>query len=270
MGYFKSRSRNYYRNKRLIKILLFIIMIIILYFLINNNKKEETNAYINGVERLTMLDRQKSANLKDIKPTIYIYNTHQSEKYKYDKKEDYNIDYNVILASYILKWNLSDLGLNSIVETKSISKTLKDNNLKYSQSYKASRLLMENAKKSNPELNFFIDVHRDSSVYEKTTCEIEGIKYAKILFVVGLEHDNYEKNLELATILNNRLKKINPCLSRGIYKKSGKGVNGIYNQDYSPNTILIEVGGQYNTIDEASRVLKVMASILYEYIMEDA
>jgi len=270
MGHFKSRSRSYYRNKKIIKIVLLIISILLIYIYINKNNIKDNNTYVNQIEQLTILDNQKSGNVKKEKPTIYIYNTHQAEKYKYDKQEDYNVDYNVILASYILKWNLGELGLNSLVETSSISKTIKNNNLKSSQSYKASRILMEDAKKKNPELNFFIDVHRDSSVYEKTTCEIDGVKYAKILFVVGLEHDNYEKNLELATTLNNRLKRINPCLSRGIYKKSGPGVNGIYNQDYSPNTILIEVGGQYNTIDEASRILKVMASILYEYIMEDA
>lgn len=269
MGYFKSRSRSYYRNKRIIKICILIIIILLIYFFFFNNFESENDSQTNQVELLTMLDKQKSGNLKDTKPTIYIYNTHQREKYKYEKVESYNIDYNVMLASYILKWNLGELGLNSLVETSSISETIKNNDLKSSQSYKASRILMEKAKKKNPELSFFIDVHRDSSVYEKTTCEIDGVKYAKILFVVGLEHDNYEKNLELATTLNNRLKRINPCLSRGIYKKSGKGVNGIYNQDYSPNTILIEVGGQYNTIDEASRILKVMASILYEYIMED-
>ena len=268
MGYFKSKSRYYNRNKKLIEFIIIIIILIVLYMLFNRSSSVEQNISSDEVGMLTLLDAKYNTKV-NTKPTVYIYNTHQTEKYKYEKKEEYNVNYDVILASYLLKWNLSALGLNSIVETASISQTLKNNNLTSSQKYKASRILMEDAKKKNPELNFFIDIHRDSSVYEKTTCEIDGIKYAKILFVVGLEHKNYEKNLKLAGILNDRLKRINPCLSRGIYQKSGPGVNGIYNQDFSPNTILIEVGGQYNTIDEASRILKVMASILYEYIMED-
>ena len=52
-------------------------------------------------------------------------------------------------------------------------------------------------------------------------------------------------------------------------KKSGKGVNGVYNQDFHANTMLIEVGGQYNNIREVNNSLKVLARILAEYIKED-
>ena len=128
---------------------------------------------------------------------------------------------------------------------------------------------VEQAKKDTPSLNFFIDLHRDSSSYEKTMVEIDGEKYARLLFVVGLEHDNYEVNLDLATKLNNILKEYNSKLSRGIMKKQGKGVNGKYNQDFDPNTILIEVGGQYNTIDEVNRLLKVFSRVLWTYLKGD-
>jgi len=52
-------------------------------------------------------------------------------------------------------------------------------------------------------------------------------------------------------------------------KKSGKGVNGVYNQDFSPDAILIEVGGQYNNISEVNNTLKVLAKILANYIKEE-
>lgn len=123
--------------------------------------------------------------------------------------------------------------------------------------------------KKNPTLKYFIDLHRDSSVYEKTTCQIDNVSYAKVMFLIGLEHDNYEENLKLATKLNNQVKAINPCLSRGIYKKSGPGVDGIYNQDFDKNVMLIELGGQYNTIEEANNTLKILAKILATYIRED-
>ena len=51
-------------------------------------------------------------------------------------------------------------------------------------------------------------------------------------------------------------------------KKQGKGVNGKYNQDFDPNTILIEVGGQYNTIDEVNRSLKVFSRVLWTYLKD--
>ena len=52
-------------------------------------------------------------------------------------------------------------------------------------------------------------------------------------------------------------------------KKSGKGVNGVYNQDFDPNTVLIEMGGQYNYITEVNNSLKVLAEILAGYVKEN-
>ena len=86
------------------------------------------------------------------------------------------------------------------------------------------------------------------------------------MFVVGLEHDNYEENLTLAKTLNEKIKKLAPTLSRGVLEKKGPGVNGIYNQDFNKNTILIEVGGQYNYIEEVNNTLKIMAKVIYEYL----
>ena len=43
----------------------------------------------------------------------------------------------------------------------------------------------------------------------------------------------------------------------------------IYNQDFDPNTILIEVGGQYNYIEEVNNTLKIFADILYDYLSEE-
>lgn len=199
-------------------------------------------------------------------PLVYIYNSHQTEAYVSEFSEDFNINNTVYLASYILKEYLSDLGISAIVEDNSIVDVLNTNGWKYNSSYKASRILLEEAKKENPSLMLFIDLHRDAGSYEKTTTEIDGVKYAKMMFVVGLKHENYQPNLDLANVLNDKLMAINSSLSRGVLKKDNSGANGIYNQDFDPNTILIEVGGQYNYIEEVNNSLKVFAKVLYDYL----
>ena len=204
-----------------------------------------------------------------ILPTVYIYNSHQTESYKSDFAESFNINNTVYLASHILKEYLEDLGIGVIVEENNIVDILNTNGWKYGSSYKASRILLEQAKSNNPSLTFFIDLHRDSASYERTMTEIDGKKYAKIMFVVGLKHDNYAPNLELANVLNEKLKEVNPNLSRGVLEKDNAGANGIYNQDFDPNTILIEVGGQYNFIEEVNNTLKIFADILYDYLSEE-
>lgn len=212
------------------------------------------------------IDDNEKENNSD--PYVYIFNSHQSENYRSNLSEDFNINNTVYLASHILKEYLEDLGISVVVEENSIVDVLNTNGWKYASSYKASRILLEQAILDYPSLCFFIDLHRDSASYEATTVELEGKKYAKIMFVVGKEHDGYEKNLELANALNEKIKAISPSLSRGVLQKEGKGVNGIYNQDFSPNTILIEVGGQYNYVEEVNNILKLFADILYEYFGE--
>ncbi len=210
-------------------------------------------------------DEQITSN----KPLVYIYNTHQTEGYNNTFLESFNINNTVFIASHILGEYLEDLGIGTIIEENSIVDILNTNGWKYGYSYKASRVLLENAYKENPSLIFFVDLHRDAASYERTVAEISGQKYAKVMFVVGLEHENYEPNLNLAKALNEKIRNIAPSLTRGVLEKKGPGVNGIYNQDFNQNTILIEVGGQYNYIEEVNNTLKIIAKVIYEYLNEN-
>ncbi len=227
---------------------------------------ENFNTGVNDIELTSpVISEIESPDNTNKDPTVYIFNSHQTEGYRSDFAETFNINNTVYIASHILKEYLNDLGISAIVEENSIVDVLNTNGWKYNSSYKASRILMEQAKKDHPSLNFFIDLHRDAASYERTMVEIDGKKYAKIMFVVGLKHENYAPNLELANILNEKIVGINENLSRGVLQKDNSGANGIYNQDFDPNTILIEVGGQYNYIEEVNNTLKVFASILYDY-----
>ncbi len=199
-------------------------------------------------------------------PIVYIYNTHQTEGYQKSNNASYNITPSVLMASYILRELLNDLGIPSMVETNDIAELLRVHSWKYSYSYAASKILLEDAIKKNPTLTFFIDLHRDSMSYDTTTTTIDNKKYAKVLFVIGKDHPNYEKNLKMAETLNQYIQEIDPKLTRGISQKGGSGVNGIYNQNISPNAVLIELGGQYNTITEINNTLNVLAQALHQYI----
>lgn len=199
-------------------------------------------------------------------PIIYIYNSHQLENYNNKNLDIYGITPNVLMASYLLKEKLNSRGLSTIVEDANMTEFLNINGWDHSSSYKASRIFILDKKNKYPSLQYFIDIHRDSISKNISTTTINNKNYAKILFVVGLEHGNYEANLQTAEDINAIAGKYYPGLSRGIYKKEGKGVNGIYNQDISPNSILIEVGGIDNNIDEVLNTTEAISNILYHYI----
>ena len=226
---------------------------------INNNEysKKENIKIVNN----TLKD-------KEDKPIVYLYNSHQTESYTMDYMEDYNINPDVLLASHMMKERLDNIGIYTIVEEASIKDYLKNNDLKYYQSYIASRYYLQQVMEKYDSIKLFIDIHRDAVTHEISTTRIDDKDYAKIMFVVGLEHDNYLNNLENAKKLNEMIKNKYPQLTRGVLEKEGKNVNGIYNQDLGSNIMLIEIGGNYNNIVEVMNTIDVITPIIGEYINE--
>ncbi len=205
-------------------------------------------------------------NKKIESPKVYIYNTHQLEEYSSKNYEEYNITPNVLMASYIFREKLNSLSIPTIVEETEINEILKVNSWKYYKSYDVTRMLIHQAKKDYSSLEYFIDLHRDSVSHDKTYIKMNGKGYAKILFIVGLENKNYKENLEFTEGFNALINKKYPNLSRGIYKKQGEGVNGVYNQDIDKHVILIELGGPDNTIDEVTNTIDILSNLFFEYI----
>lgn len=223
----------------------------------------------NEVVKLKKNETNKKIETKKENPTIYIYNTHQTEEYKPTSFLEYSVNPNVLMASYILEEQLSNKGNVVLVEEESVSKLRTSLGLNYAGSYKVTRSMMENAKKNNPTLKYYIDLHRDSLTHDKTTLTVDGKSYAKILFIVGLENSNYQENLDFTKKISDLLNQKVKGLSKGIYKKEGPLVNGVYNQDFSNRVILIELGGNENTIDEVYRSLIVLGEVLDEVIKND-
>ena len=201
------------------------------------------------------------------KPIIYIYNTHENEKYSSGK--EINIKYSVKDASNYLKEKLRKYNIESIVENGSITDVLNTNNWNYASSYKVSRMYLEKAKKDYSDLKYYVDIHRDSVSKKISTISINGKNYARTMFLLGLENTNYKSNQVFMEKLEKWLNINYPGLSRGIYEKKGKGVNGVYNQDFSSNCILIEVGGEENTYEEVINTMDVIAQMFYEYMKEE-
>ena len=223
----------------------------------------------NEVVKLKKNETNKKIETKKENPTIYIYNTHQTEEYKPTSFLEYSVNPNVLMASYILEEQLSNKGNVVLVEEESVSKLRTSLGLNYAGSYKVTRSMMENAKKNNPTLKYYIDLHRDSLTHDKTTLTVDGKSYAKILFIVGLENSNYQENLDFTNKISDLLNQKVKGLSKGIYKKEGPLVNGVYNQDFSNRVILIELGGNENTIDEVYRSLIVLGEVIDEVIKND-
>lgn len=214
-------------------------------------------------------DSIENVVVEENKDIVYVYNTFQTDKYRSNYFNSYSVSSYVTQASFMLKEYLSSFNIGSIVEEESVVKVLKEQNIMYSNTYAASRILMEEASKNYPDLEMFFDLQVSDYEREATTVEINGENYAKILFVVGTDNGTYLENQEFATELNGILESINPALSRGVSLRGGVGYQGIYNQDFSSKVLLIQVGGINNTIDEVNRSMKILAEVIATYKEEN-
>lgn len=224
---------------------------------INDYKDEEDNVII--------IDNIVDNNVKfdNSKPMVYIYNTHDTEKYSVPFISDYSVTPTVKMVSYIFKEHLNNEGISVLVENKKIKDYLTKHKLNYYGCYDASRSYIKQASKNN-DFKILIDLHRDSVKYRQTLYTKDNKKYAKVMFVVTTKHKSYKKNLKFAEYLNSKLNQDYKGLSRGIYKRS----DVIFNQDLNDNAILIELGGVDNQIEELNNTLEILSKIIKEYLGE--
>lgn len=296
----KNKKKN--RAKRIIFLLIFVFSLYTSYQILDERNKKidqkelvqlllspkkETNIIKQIISRFiptkeetikTMLDTTYKGLIKEEQiipvtkeekePLVYIYNSHQTEEYTPSSFVEYSVMPTVQMNNYILEEKLEEANYNTIVEEKNIKQVLNEHGWNYAGSYNASRIFLEEAKKNYPTLKYFIDVHRDSLPKERTTVTIDNKNFASILFLIGLENPNYSENLAFTEKINEKINEKYPTLSKGIYKKQGEGVNGVYNQDFSPFTILVEMGGPENTIDEILNTSLAFSECLIEVIDE--
>ncbi|WP_249871045.1 stage II sporulation protein P [Oceanobacillus saliphilus] len=216
-------------------------------------------------------DREETQLTTGDRNVVFIYNTHNRESFLphlpgvTDPNSAHHPEMNITKVSERLAGSLERKGIGSHVDDTDIGNLLNERNWEYWQSYDASREIVEEAFATNRDIQYVFDLHRDSLRKDHTTKVINGEAYAKIFFVVGAEHTGHEKNLELASKLHYMLEEKYPGISRGVLPKQGAGTNGIFNQDISENSILIEFGGVDNTLEEMYRSVDAFAEVFSDY-----
>lgn len=234
----------------------------------NNMLKEISKSIVNDVVKETtildnniIINKNNSSFVNLIKKDdykVYIYNTHDEESYSNKGFELYNTTPTVKLASYMLKDELKNLGINALVEERPVIKEIKKQGLPYYYSYDISNKYCKEIKEKYPSIIYFIDLHRDGIDKSLSTVTINNKTYAKMMFLLGMKHSNSNKNLEVVTKLNNYLNDNYKGLMRNIYKRN----DITYYQYFDSHNFIIEVGGQDNTYQEVYNSIKAFAKAL--------
>jgi stage II sporulation protein P len=120
----------------------------------------------------------------------------------------------------------------------------------------------------NPSLQMLFDIHRDADKRENATVMVNGTAMARISIVVGmgqpdLLQPHWQQNHAFAKLIDAKLNQHFPGLSRGIQL-----VEWRYNQHLHPRALLIEVGCQDNSREEAVRSIELLSDVVTEILSE--
>lgn len=200
-------------------------------------------------------------------PQILIYHTHSQEGYADSIPGDENTSV-VGVGDYLTKLLTERYGLSVIHHRGQYD--VDDRDHAYSKAGPALEQLLS----ENPQVEVVIDLHRDG-VREDThlATEVNGVKMAQIMFFNGLSRTTklgdidylynpyIEDNLAISFQMQLKAAEYYPGLTRRIYLKGYR-----YNMHYCPKSLLIEVGAQTNTLEEAMNAMIPLADILYRVL----
>lgn len=194
-------------------------------------------------------------------PKVYLYNTHQVEEYE---ETFYNIKPTVLTVSNMIKEELKNNNIYSLVEEKSIKNELVKRKLDYSYSYRISREYLEEIRKKYPTITYFFDIHRDSINKKLSSVKIDDKSYAKVMFIVTKKNNNYKENEKNVKIMEEYLNNNYNGILRNTYYQPLY----VYNQDINSTTFLIEVGGPYNNLEEIYNTSVALSNAITYLIKE--
>ncbi|WP_121664562.1 stage II sporulation protein P [Metabacillus litoralis] len=202
---------------------------------------------------------------------VFIYFSHTRESFlPYFKKETapesaYHSKVNISLVGNRLGDSLRSNGIWNDVSQVDIVNMLNNRNLTFGRSYQMSREVVVNELRENRDLEMAFDIHRDSLPREHSTIDIGGESLAKVSFVIGSGHENYKKNLDFTNGIHEVIEKKYPGLSRGVIIKDKSQGNGVYNQDLLPNSVIVEIGGVENNLEELYRSADILGNAISQY-----
>ncbi len=206
---------------------------------------------------------------KDVEsPQILIYHTHSQEGYADSTPGDLNTTV-VGVGEYLAQILQEEYGLKVLHHTGTYD--VNDRDHAYSNAEPAIQKLLE----ENPSIEVVIDLHRDG-VAEGTrlVTEQNGKQMASIMFFNGLSRTTalgdisylknpyIDDNLAFSFQMQLKAAEYYPGFARPIYLKGYR-----YNMHFKPKSLLVEVGAQTNTLEEAKNAMVPLADILNKVIV---
>lgn len=226
----------------------------------------------------SILKEKADLSVEAKKPSVLIFHTHTTETYQILDRGFYetgfltrskNLGVNMVRVGDEICSELEKAGY-SVIHDREIHDT------KYNGSYSHSRASVEKYLKKYPSIQVVLDIHRDAIQLNngtkiKPTAVIQGKKAAQIMIISGCQEKgnavegfpDWRYNLIFALKLQKALEDTFPGITRPLFFAPRK-----YNMNLTHCSLLVEVGSDSNTLEEAVYSGKCLGVALSQILKE--
>ena len=212
-----------------------------------------------------------AVKLNSEEPQVLILHTHATETYQTWPDPVYDRSFTARTRNTALNMCAVGARMAEVLNAAGI-RTLHDETLhdspSYTESYDRSRATAQEYLRQYPSIKVVLDVHRDAiedadGTRVKPVCTIDGESTAQVMIIAGCDNGsticlpNWRLNLRFAAAWEQAMESRFPGLTRPVlcgYR--------FYNQDLTTGSLLIEIGGHGNTLEEALRAGEFAAQAL--------
>lgn len=219
----------------------------------------------------TLLGKDMKLEKNPEQPQILIYHTHSQEGFA-DSVEGDTSTTVIGVGDYLVQLLQERYGYQVLHITDTFD--IVDGQLDRSAAYNYAEPVISQALQEHPTIEVVIDLHRDGVDESKhLVTEVNGKPTAQVMFFNGLSRTNQngeisylpnpyiEDNLAFSFQLEYLAKQYYPEYTRCIYLKGYR-----YNLHLKPRSLLLEVGAQTNTVEEAKNAMEPFADLLYKVL----
>ncbi len=212
-------------------------------------------------------DLSLTVNENENEPQILIFHTHASEGFA-DSRPGEHLDTVVGVGEYLTEILQEKYGYRVLHDTTVFDrKNGKDNrNSAYSDALKYLKELLERY----PSIEVVIDLHRDAGA--KRVATVNGKPTAKVMLFNGLcrntqgrltylPNENLKDNLAFSFQMKLIGDELYPGLMNRIFLKDYR-----YNMHLKERFLLVELGTEKNTVEEAMNAMEPLADVLHQVL----
>jgi stage II sporulation protein P len=197
------------------------------------------------------------------KPVVAIYHTHTSESFIPSSGVAHSPGGQrgqIIEVGDALIQALAKQGISGVQDT-----TIHDSP-SFMKAYGASEVTVKRLLKENPSIQMIFDIHRDAAKRENMITTVNGETVAKFSIVVAqgqtdLPQPHWKENYALAKLIDEKCNEKYPGVFKGITLDQWR-----YNQHLHPHALLLEVGSEETSEEEAARCMDLLGDVIAEIL----